>query len=1048
LVSCILHQVYQTFKQRIPQAMASILVNDTTFVLPNCTIVTASAGSGKTYTLTLRYAQLLLSQRIPFNKLKNILAITFTNNAAAEMKQRILEYLKCAYLGIDTPAVRELKSLVSLDDTTFRARAGACVDDILNHYSDFQVQTIDSFIIRLMKVSAVEFGFSPQFEVSFNMVPIFDEALGLVTQHYSRNEQTQQMIDGVLELLDENQTSTTKFLWNPFTKLLKGLTDLSGKIGSHRGQPIEEEWSQRKTDAAHRLIDTIKAIDRITKQGKFTMTANYLKIVDAAHSGDVDSLVKKSLTQSALKKLSGAAYDRAVAQIATLQEETETYVEQYLEAKARTFYLPYVRAYRLLSETMETIHRQRGELNLAEANKILANRIKEEIVPEIYFTLGERIHHYLIDEFQDTSPIQWSALRPLIENALSEQGSLFLVGDTKQSIYSFRGADWQIMARMIQRNEFPSVHSNIGMLPINWRSSEMVVRFVNHVFQEIIPQTEAGEAAKLSGLTTFEQEVNSKAIGTGYVEVTKYEVEENDLPEEEANGEREKKKVLSIIRDCRERGYSYSDIAILTPKNKHVIEVSRWLNNAGIKFLSHSSLDIRTRTITGEILALMKFLDSPIDDVSFATFILGDVFAHVVKKEKFIEEIRAFVLNARIEYKNNVPLYTLFRRNYTELWSGYFENLFNLVGYLPVYDLIAQIYTAFELFKYSSEEEATLVKLLEVIKDFEDKGNNSLKDFLLYSEESEDDTEWQIEKSNNADVVTLMTVHKAKGLGFPVVIALFYDGLPRPDTLSIVDNGESINVIKTTKEWGEKCAAINEVYKENAIRRKVDELNKLYVALTRAREELYVISVKAKRGKEPSLFLPEDGCVLGEKTTKKQAERRQEKESPQLHVPTRGLAKASNIALVGREEVNRGELIHAVLSGIEYVDSSLPEKIRTVLENYAKRSREDVDVEMITSLVEKFLQRDDVQQHFTSAEGRIVLNEQEVVGGDGVLRRMDRIVIDPNAVTIVDFKTGKENKEHDKQVKDYMEVLQPLYPKKKFGGVLLYIDRGTSRRIA
>ncbi len=1027
--------------------MASILATDTQLRLPDCTIVTASAGSGKTYTLTLRYVQLLLSQRIPFNKLNNILAITFTNNAATEMKQRILEYLKCAYLGIDSPAVRDLKILVALDDESFRRRAGECITDILNHYSDFQVQTIDSFIIRLMKVSAVEFGFSPQFDVSFNIVPIFDEALGLVTQEYSRNQQTREMIDGVLALLDENQVDSKKFLWNPFTTLLKGLTELSGKIGSHRGEPVEEEWSGQKTEAARQLINTVKAIDAIVKQANLTPTSNYAKIIDSAHSSDVESLVKKSLTQSAVKKGSGAAYESAVGRIASLQKETGTYVEQYLEAKARTFYLPYVRAYRLLSQTMEEIHRQRGELNLAEANKILANRIREEIVPEIYFTLGERIHHYLIDEFQDTSPIQWSALRPLIENALSEQGSLFLVGDTKQSIYSFRGADWQIMARMIQRNEFPSVHSTIGLLPVNWRSTEMIVRFVNHVFQDIIPQTPAGDAAKLSGLTSFEQEVNPEATGTGYVEVTKFEVEAKEQVEEEEAGERERKKVLAIIKDCRERGFEYSDIAILTPKNKHVIEVSRWLNNEGIKFLSHSSLDIRTRTITGELLALMKFLDSPIDDVSFAAFIMGDVFAHVVKKEKFIDEMRSFVLNARIEYKNNVPLYTLFRRNYPELWGTYFEHLFNLVGYLPVYDLIAQMYTAFNVFTHSIEEEATLVKLLEVIKNFEDKGNNSLKDFLLYSEESEDDTDWQIEKSNSADAVTLMTVHKAKGLGFPVVIALFYDSLPRPDSLSIIDNGETIQVMRTTKEMGEKCGVIEDVYKNHAIQRKVDDLNKLYVALTRAREELFVISVKAKKGKEPSMYLPENGCVLGRKTAKKQAERKAEMESPQLHVPTRGLAKASNIALVGREEVHRGELIHAVLSIIDCIDANVAAIMRTTLEQYALRSRDYVDVEMITSLVGKFLQREDVKQYFAPVEGRMIMNEQEVVGGDGVLRRMDRIVVDKDTVTVVDFKTGNENKEHDKQVKDYMEIIKPLYPNKTVSGILLYIDKGTSRRV-
>ncbi|TAK64994.1 MAG: hypothetical protein EPO24_02910, partial [Bacteroidetes bacterium] len=812
------------------------------FSLPNFTLVTASAGSGKTHALTLRFAQILLSTRIPHNRLPNILAITFTNNAAAEMKQRILEYLKCAYLGIEKPELLELRQLVSLDDQLFRRRAGECIATILDQYSDFQVQTIDSFIIRLLKASAVEFGFSPRFDVSFALAPAFNESLEIVSREITRDPATYAMLKEIALMLAENQRPGSKFLWNPFTRLFQELVPLSIRINSHKGEPAEEYWVEIKARAAQAICDGVIAVATIARNEGVSLTRLYSQLVDLATAGNIELLIGRTLDQKALLKSKGAAYDRAVEQVERTQEELRRNIALYLEAKARTYYLPYALVHRRLTSVLERIRHRRGEVQLSEANKLLANRINEEFVPEVFFALGERIHHYLIDEFQDTAPIQWSALHPLIENSLAQEGSLFLVGDMKQSIYAFRGADWQIMKRMTEREEFLSVQCDRKELTVNWRSSEAVVRFVKHVFQEIIPRTDAAETAALSGLTSFHQEVRAGAKGTGYAEMSLFEEQEED--EAATRDSPQQRKLLTILVDCINRGYSYGDIAILTPNNEHVIEVSRWLNNANIAFMSHSSLDIRTRRITGEILALLKFLDSPVNDLAFATFITGDIYTRAVSEKKQPEHLEKFLFECRSINDSYAPLYTQFRLKYPDLWSLHFERLFTLTGYLPVYDLIAEIYSCFDVFRHHAEEEATLVRLAEVMKEFEAKGSNSLKDFLAYSTEYVEGDEWNIERSSSADAVTVMTVHKAKGLGFPVVIALLYDGRPRPDNISVEEQNNTLRLARTTKEWANKSAPIQELYRNIEQRSMVDSLNKLYVALTRAREEMFVLCVK------------------------------------------------------------------------------------------------------------------------------------------------------------------------------------------------------------
>ncbi|MBI5475989.1 MAG: UvrD-helicase domain-containing protein [Ignavibacteriales bacterium] len=1006
----------------------------------NFTLVSASAGSGKTTALTMRFVKLLLSNNIPNNRLRNILAITFTNNAALEMKQRVLESLKKASLG-NQQTLKQMEEVVGLDAETLIERSREEVDRILDNYSDFQVQTIDSFLSRIMKVSALEFGLPPSFDVILNSDIILDEAFEHLAQELGYDLDKRKIFQQIIEIINRNQSFDKKFLWNPNKKLSKEVKDIYKKLSSHAGQSISKAQDGLIKKLRDKILNELISIGDAIARSNFNTAKNFQNIIDFARSKDFDSLIGRTLDQKALLTSKEKNFPAFKEKIEEMQNELLKIVGEYYLTMSLQYYQPFVEVNQYLLGIIEKVRRERGEVALSEATKMLASKISEMNLPEIYFSLGEQIYHFLIDEFQDTSPIQWTALRPLVEESLGKGGTLFLVGDTKQAIFSFRGGDWQIMARMREKEEFPSALCNRKELDTNYRSSEAVVEFAKKVFHEIVPQQIEKEISDLSGLVSYKQEVRDDFRGKGYVEVKKF-----DEPEEETDTPPERQAIIEIVRDCESRGYKLGDIAILTPQNKYVIVVSGWLNAEEIKFLSHSSLDIRKRKIVGEILSLLKFLDSPIDDLSFASFLLSDVLNEELKRTGDSFDFRAFLFECGRNGKSHQVLYTYFRDQYLQLWEKNFEHLFNMVGYLPLYDLIAEVYKKFNLFENFPDEAATLVKLLEIINAYEGRGSLSLKDFLSFSDDDTEEEMWNISVPPSENAVTVMTIHKAKGLGFPIVITLFYDTKPRTDPMVINEDENGIQLMHVTKKESEFNDELSDKYKEKETLRRLDDLNKLYVALTRAEKEMYVISVQ-KKSEEPSKFLPENGFTIGKRTNADKAKEEEEKEVRIIFPKTRGISQTKSFTKIGLEETRRGDFIHAILAQISFIGNSLEEQIKAAIENIKFKYHQEFNADETHNLIHKFINADDVKEYFTARPNRIVLTEQEIVSSTGALFRIDRINVDSDIVTVIDFKTGSENSEHSNQVKEYMKILAEKYHGKNIRGVLAYVDLRKVREV-
>lgn len=1009
----------------------SLLPNDTGLQFPHQITIPASAGSGKTYTLSHRYVQFLLSKRIASNGLRNILAITFTKLAAKEMKVRILTVLKAAALG-DAETLNVISKLVSLPKSEISSRSELLVDQILHNYSDFNVRTIDSFLTTVFKASAMELGVQPNVDIEFDADSIIDQAFRQYSQNLREGSADAQFVDDLISLIQSNDSQSKGYLWNPFSKIVREVRELQKQFGKFPQEPIIVSGAKQLPDLVRSISIKAKSLQKMLSTTTLPVNHHYANEIAKLADGDVYEVASRGKKTKYFNKYSDdAGAGKEIKKLFSVIKPLEDEIEKYITIYAHTYYQPFVRAVSLIEQTIRDVKLMEGTVVIDDINRSLAKYLSNDVVPEVYLKLGERISHFMIDEFQDTSPIQWKNLYSLIDEALSKGGSLFAVGDTKQSIYGFRGGDWKIYKNLIGGKYFPSAPASSIPLETNYRSAQALVDFVKDVFSANVASAGFEEHAKASGLYNFAQDVPEKEKNKGYVEVKLIEKTDDD-----SSTGKQREYILSAIRDCATRGYSFGDIAILTQTNADVVEISSWLNQERIPFLSLSTLDIRKRKIVGEIIALLRFLDSPIDDLSFVTFLTGEVFNRNVPELSF-EAIHSFVVECRKGTRESY--YRSFRSKHNSIWVKYFERLFALVGYMPLYDIVSETFKTFSVFERCPTEESALVKLLECVKQFENSGSNSLKDFLSFS--MEDGTEgWSIDVPNSVHAVRIMTVHKAKGLGFPVVIVSLKEKRSWPNSMATVEVQEGISVIRIGKNYGERNKPLGELYSDRETEQVIDELNKIYVALTRARKEMYVVTLFKKPEHLPAAILPEKNYGSKYQTAEKEKKEERLPVIESLYRKEQSTLPVARYQKIGVQETKRGDAVHNILSNIEFVSGNVDSDVRSAVQRTI--NIEGIDTEKEISNLTQFLSIPEVETFFETKAGRTILREQDIAASNGRLYRIDRVIFDAGTISVVDFKTGNDenNDDYQEQVRNYMAMLKDIYSSKNITGALLYVD--------
>lgn len=1024
-----------------PGAASDVLAPDSGLEFPRVTVLKASAGSGKTWTLTRRYVQFALSDEVPANGLASLLAITFSNNATREMKDNVLEWLKRLALG-DEERTRAMASIVS--GGNLAARAARLLDRILDGWSDFQVRTIDSFMGSVFRAAAIGFGYGPDMEVTTRLDPLVDYAFDLFLREAGAASGAAALLDDTVARVLANRRGESAFAWDPVALLRDAVAGLEGILSELEDDlaPLDAVLPPLR-ELEEAVAASLETLDRLVAASGLE-PAKRSKLgaaLEHARAGRFAQLLGTSLLTCPVNKPKSrdAAAQRSYERVVEAWATARALVGRYAGRWARAFWAPAIGLHAALQPALDAARRVRGLLHLGDVKRALRAWLDAGAVPDVYFQLGERVHHWLIDEFQDTSPLQWKILVPLVENSLAAGGSLFVVGDTKQAIYGFRQADWRIMHGLAAENPFPSVRRHESPeLVESRRSRPRVLALAERVFRRAAEAgADWGRMAAASGLTAYRQEAVDPGRDPCHAEVV--------ILDRDPGAAAELDRMRETVRALHDRGYRWRDIAVLAATNDSVVRAAAHLAAGGIGVLSSSSLDARARPVVAEVLSLLAFLDSPPDDLAFAGFLLGGLFAASIGA-RFPDLDRGGVHRFLFASRGRHPLYKEFQLAFPEAWSYCFADLFRATGYLPLYDLVSRALGSFGAFAAVPDEEAAFVRLLEAVKSFEGSGANSLHAFLA-SARDEAAEAWDVVAPPGIDAVKVMTIHKAKGLGFPAVVLLLYGQSYKADPWAVVRGERGIELVRVNEELAALDPDLERIQQAQKDRFWVDRLNTLYVALTRAKRELYVIGARGERDSFPFVLLPEDEFPPAAVAEPAPAERRAEQRTDALvHVAASPGPAAAGGAL-SYEDRRRGRFIHRVLELVTTADD-----LEAALEAAAARAAREERLAERPRLpnLAAALRRLGLADGFEPRPGREVYTERDFCDERGRVRTMDRLVVDRDRVLVLDWKTGGEpigTPEQEAQVRGYADILRRVYPGRAVDAMLVHLDRLETRSV-
>ena len=598
-------------------------------------VYNASAGSGKTFILVKEYLKILLNSSDIFT-FQKVLAITFTNKAAGEMKERVLSSLQDFSEGKDTDLLKIILNEISVDKIIIQARSKKILEAILQNYSAFSITTIDSFTYKIIKNFAYDLGLSLNFEVEMDTQSLLNEAVDVLISKIGTDKKlTEILVDYSLDKTDNDASWDITNDLNDFANILlneddiqhfKNLTDktlddfssLKSKLFSHQNE-LQKAFEKIGNDC----------LALIEKKGlepanffKSTIPNFFRDLV--FQSFDINFLSRSETIDKAfasnqfyINKTPGnitSIIDQIAPEIRLFHEASKEIYSQYsLNKLALKSIIPLAVLNHINSE-LENIKIQNNIRLNAEFYQLISDKIKDQPAPFIYERIGQRFQNYFIDEMQDTSILQWQNLIPLIDNTLSqEHGSLLLVGDGKQSIYRFRGGKAAQFINLGAENNNPfQVEKSLFTLETNFRSFSEIINFNNSFFTHLA-NFFANESYKKLFFEGNSQLENSKKGGFVAVSFIDKEIEDEEIEEEHNEKSAYPKRVLKKIIDINEH-FLLSEICVLTRKKKESVEIANYLTQNNISIISSESLLLKNNEKVIFIINILKMFQNQEDE--------------------------------------------------------------------------------------------------------------------------------------------------------------------------------------------------------------------------------------------------------------------------------------------------------------------------------------------------------------------------------------------------------------------------------------------------
>lgn len=1050
------------------------------------TVYRASAGAGKTHKLTGEYLTLLFNGPGAFRR---ILAVTFTNKATDEMKSRIVSELYNLASGKKSDYVDLLQSAYSLTEEQVRKQAAKILIDILHDYSAFNISTIDRFFQQTMRAFTREIGLQGGYGIEMDQELVLTAAIDSLLGDLEKPE-SKELLGWLLRFAEDkienggewnlrkdimalsrevfkesykifseqvNRDISDKKALETYKNDLYGIirsVEANAKELGERGLAVMNKYGLKQEDFSRGNI-TVSLFAKLAQGEMKTPNATFCNIAD-----NIEACFKKT-TPIGTRQIIGCAFEDG------LNDCIKGIIALFGNLTAYNTAREIVRYYYtlgILTDVSRQIAAYREEKNImliADTTELLNKVIGGSDTPFVYEKTGTHVDHYMIDEFQDTSGMQWNNFRPLIEESLSHARANLIVGDVKQSIYRFRNSDWKLLDKQVKA-DFSAEQLREDTLKDNWRSCRHIVEFNNALFTTIPEALQVfyNETLSASSLNEEQQAEYFTKIMSAYDKSYQqvplpFQKKDGHVRIEFLSGDEEKdwkdeamERIPGILQQLQDNGYALKDIAILVRTNQEGAKVADTLlsykeehpsEQYHYDIISDDALFISSSAAVRFIISVLRYLKNPEDMINgrialYSYQVLTGTFG--TEETSFPPEIIR-------------SLHALSRQSLYEITEGLFR-LFSV--------------------NFPENEQVFVQAFLDMVSEYGQKESADLGRFLKWWDETGYKKTIATPDAQNA--IRIMTVHKSKGLGFKAVIVPFGDWeIDHKPTKPVIlwchpEEKPFDRLHLVPVRYGQGLA--NTIFAEDYFRERlhafIDNLNTLYVAFTRAKEELIVFSPRPKKIKEetgdveristltdalwaglhttagttrdgePLISLPDsfnlaDGIFeLGNWWHPvSQKENGETEEIEMTNLKSISPDDRLRLRLHGKgfffdnERRKHGTLMHEVLSHI-HTRKDIPVSVETY------RLSGVINKEEATELKQRLgnlLDNPEVAPWY-NGEARI-LNEVDILFGNGLSKRPDRVMITGDRVIVVDYKFGEHpDKRYHSQVRNYLKLIRQM----------------------
>lgn len=1076
------------------------------------TVYKASAGSGKTFTLASEYITLVVKNPQDY---RSILAVTFTNKATQEMKTRILSQLYgIAHSLPDSEAYYEqVRMKTGFSEQTIRENAAKALSLLTHHYNEFRVQTIDAFFQSVLRNLARELNLTANLRVDLNDEQVEAQA---VDELINSLEEGEEVLNWIRDYIDKNIEDDKG--WNVISQIKDFGKNIFKDFYKDHKTELDNRFSdesffndfitdlrERRTRILNRLNEHAKQMYKkirdanldnpnLFNRGANGLLSHIIKLTKGTPSNDPTPQYVQSCIDSAEKwpaskcpaKERAAIIELASASLCSDLKILNDYrINDWKEYQSCNLTLKHLSQLRLLhaiSEAVDEINKDTNRFMLSNTQSLLCTLMKDSDTPFVFEKMGAYLKHIMIDEFQDTSTIQWNNFRKLLDNCMAQVDSHnLIVGDVKQSIYRWRQGDWKLLNNI--EHEFTKEQIKIEPLDTNYRSEENIIRFNNTFFKQAVLQTvKELESEGIEGATELVEaykEIEQKPRkdnGKGCVRIKLFRYDSK-------NASDYKQKILNElienIRQLLDQGYKQKDIAILARSKTVIPDIVDSFQNIDkdVSLVSDEAFRLDASLAVNVIIEALRLLTHPHDKLTESKLVKL-YQQQVIKTGKDINDL--FVGENSTELKSFLP-------------SGYIDK-FESLSRLSLIDLVDEIYSLFSLDSLEGQS-AYVCTFYDTLNEYLRDHPADIDDFI---EEWENTLSSNTIQSDEVDGIRLITIHKSKGLEYDNVLIPFCDWeLEKTNGITIWCSGDDkekpygelplIPVDYSSKMLG---TVFEDDYKEEHLQNTVDNMNLLYVAFTRAGKNLFITGKKYKertKGKSershiiqyiieelakelPGAIISDagnDGPISFELGTLSTCEERVEKEkatenpfelSPKTHklkietfphpVSFRQSNKSHDFIKGedidpsdARRYIKVGNVLHQLFSTI-LTEADIEPRLKE-LEQAGIIYNDDITSRELQNKISCALSNEKVKNWFSPRwklfnECTILDYDKET--GDVYEHRPDRVMTDGKEMIVVDFKFGKPRDEYHEQVQRYMRLLMRM-GYKQVSGYIWYVLR-------